>query len=399
MSDRFHDDGAGRTVNRRNVLKLGAGALAVVAGCLDDGGRDTESITQPRTSRTLSPGQQRAQEPTTTEASNATRSFEEVYRGSKNKAERPSPLLSRDFENLEGVDLGPEMFKIVINALDRTGYLSYEDDWKKATWTMRGAFVNDLEIGPDRARTGLMRTGGNDTFMIHKFTDEVDGEEIVRKMTGFLPNDEFDSLYIPWQEDRQNGQTAVETYQRRVWEEEDLTMGSAFAIENYRNDVEVNETFEEWVVENDNPERWLSGSRTLSGQNDFIVYEPEWVERSDWGNIGYSREASNVIRDFMDIHDNQDFTPEWEMEETLTEMYHNEVVDDEDTFIHVDVTESGLEDGQRRLTEVDGKIVYAEECDFEQHKKDSYELAIPETFWEEGHRYPGNLEVEDKNSV
>ena len=187
-----------------------------------------------------------------------------------------------------------------------------------------------------------------------------------------------------------------EVGQRRVWQQDDLTLGSAMAIDTYRVGVDRGETFEEYVIQNDNPGTWLSASRALDGQNDFVVFEPEYKERAEWGEIGYSRSASNMIRDFMDLFENQDFTPEWEMEEELTEMYHNrDVVGNPDNFIHVGVTESGVEDDQRLLTEVDGKKLYAEICDFKQHKKDAYEIAIPEQHWEEGHRYPGDVEIPD----
>lgn len=393
MSDGLDD--VNEMLTRRKALKTGAGALAALAGCTGNNNQETTAITSQQTSQDQNTAETTQQ---TTEEKDSGLTFNNIYQNSIGEDTGLEPLTSGQLNRAKEKE-GPEQFESVLNSLAGIQqYSSSEKGWKRASKHIRAAFLNELEKGPDQTRTNVMRTGGNNAFLVHKFKDEVDGEEIVRKMTGFVPHDEIMSLYVPWQDDEDFGEYSAETYQRGVWEDEDLTMGSAMAIDTYRAGALRGETFEEYVIENDNPGTWLSASRALDGQNDFAVYDPEWKERSEWGEIGYGREASNIIHDFMHLHENQDFTPEWEMEKALTEVYHNEAVGETDTFIHVDVTESGLEDDQTRLTEVDGQVLYAETCDFEQHKKDAYEIAIPDQFWEEGHRYPEGLELpEDKD--
>jgi hypothetical protein len=392
---------------RRSFLATMTAGAAALAGCNDG---QTEDPLPNGTPGTDTPGTQTEENtPTETEEpepeidtiQEVDADFEEEYRETYDQ-DQNSILTEQEVGELQQLDTKIDQIERAAEILiDRRG-----EEWEnlgpqqKINKQIQTEITEKLREITDN-QLGYNQDGINDVII--RDTKAGDYQDIASIFTK-NDNGDWEKHLGKWDTIRKNNEplqerpeTEAERVTNEAWEQDNPYQGMATSIHVWRDGVEKGNT----LTRLPNEKEILGGFSALDHGNDSIIVN-ENKEIENWGEIGYSREVSNLLVDIQDLDENDVFNKEVELMRNLTEFYHGEYEAGPNNFIAVatgqqleEDMEEGLAEDAYELVEINDKKLYASEVNLEQHKEDTWNIQIPENKWPE-RDYPGNVSLPER---
>lgn len=189
-----------------------------------------------------------------------------------------------------------------------------------------------------------------------------------------------------------------------IWDEEVIDAGAATEIDAWREGVEESGTREDY-----DDQKWLAASIVPDVNNDSIIvgYDVGTAVGDWWGKIGYTRAGIEIIDQIQDHDDNTTFNQEVKLTRRLSEYFHNAPISpygedlpvDKEVYIRVGIKDEinrnidqGVAGNPYRLTENTSEELWAATVNYEEHKKDAFNVGVPESRWPKD-EYPGQVEL------
>jgi hypothetical protein len=391
---------------RRSFLATMTAGAAALAGCNDGQTEDplpngTPGTDTPTQTTENTPTETDEPEPEIDTIQEVDADFEEEYRETYDQ-DQNSILTEQEVNELQQLDTKIDQIERAAEILiDRRG-----EEWEnlgpqqKINKQIQTEITEKLREITDN-QLGYNQDGINDVII--RDTKAGDYQDIASIFTK-NDNGDWEKHLGKWDTIRKNNEplqerpeTEAERVTNEAWEQDNPYQGMATSIHVWRDGVEKGNT----LTRLPNEKEILGGFSALDHGNDSIIVN-ENKEIENWGEIGYSREVSNLLVDIQDLDENDVFNKEVELMRNLTEFYHGEYEAGPNNFIAVatgqqleEDMEEGLAEDAYELVEINDKKLYASEVNLEQHKEDTWNIQIPENKWPE-RDYPGNVSLPER---
>lgn len=263
---------------------------------------------------------------------------------------------------------------------------NFHDALKQVTYQQLG-------FKTDQAVINRQRTGSDTHYNMLLTNDHGDWMKTLSYALDFLEKGEHEPL------------TKNEELLSHIWNQDRLDWGSSTGYDTWRQGVEKHDTYTGRIEGGDG--EILGALTSLSRLNDNIIVGHENMPKEEWthftdyfGDLSFSRDTSNQMRDMQDLDENSRFNPEVELIKGATVYFHGFYdMDDTETFMQISTgdelaedLENGVAENPYHLVDFDGDEWYASEVTIEKHRENIWNSQVPDSQFPE-HEYPGNVSL------